>query len=291
MVDSQPRGSELVEPMRRPRAPVRVDAHIHLFPERLFAAIRDWFARVGWDIPYPYREPEVLAALESFGVEEAWALTYAHKPGVAESINAWLGGVVRRAPMVRGFFSVHPEDDDPVGIARRALDEHGLEGLKLHAEVQQLGVDDPRLDGVFDLLEERGAPCVLHSGNAPYPFTRDYLDAARVLSRLSRNPSLTAVVAHLGAYQTDAYLDLMERFAGLYLEVSFTRYPGIPHPEQMPYARLGRYASRILFGSDFPNITFGYADQADSWLELDWVRDDLEGFYGGRARALLPPRR
>ena len=279
---------ESSDPWRMPRVRVRVDCHIHLFPDRLFQAIRGWFADVGWEIPYPYRADEVLALLRGWGVEEAWALTYAHRPHMAEGVNSWLGDLCRREPMVRGFFSVHPGDDDPEGIARRALDEHGLSGLKLHAEVQKLGVDDPRLDPVFDLLERRGRPCVLHTGDAPYPEPKPHLDVARVAARMAKNPRLRAVIAHLGSYQTASYLQLCQRYEALYLEVSFTQFPGSPVPEQVDLEQLGQHRERLLFGSDFPNLTFGYADQADAWWDLEWVREDAVMFFGGRARSLLP---
>jgi predicted TIM-barrel fold metal-dependent hydrolase len=266
---------------------VRVDCHTHLFPERLFAAIRRWFCGVGWQIPYPHATEEVLGLLRGWGVEQVWALTYAHRPGVAEGINAWLGELVRAEPMVRGFFSVHPADDEPRVIAERALERHRLQGLKLHAEVQDLAVDDRRLDGVFDLLEERRVPCLLHTGDAPYPEPRENLDVARVVERMRRNPHLVAVIAHLGAYQTDRYLDLLDHHGGLHLEVSFTLFPGSPVPQRLDLERLARHRSRLLFGSDFPNLTFGYADQADAWWDLPWVRQDAEQFFGGRARSLL----
>jgi uncharacterized protein len=281
------------DPDRLPRAPVRVDAHVHLFPERLFRAIRGWFADVGWEIPYPYETDQVLAALARFGVEEVWALTYAHRAGIAEGVNAWLGEVAaasRRAPaapLVRGFFSVHPEDADPGAIARRALDEQGLEGLKIHCEVQQCAVDDPRLDPVFDLLEARRRPCVLHSGDAPYPYTQPHLDVARVAARLARNPSLRAVIAHLGANQTAAYLALCDHYDGLHLDVSFTKRLGPTPLLDVDFDALAPYRERLLFGSDFPNLTFTYADQADAWWALDWVRGDADAFFGGRAEALL----
>ena len=275
---------------RRPRAPVAVDCHVHLFPERLFKKIREWFDGVGWEIPYPYPHREVLAALRGFGVAEIWALAYAHRAGVAEGLNEWMAGVARAEPMVRGFFTVHPADDDPRAIARRALDVHRLEGMKLHAEVQELGVDDPRLDGVFSLLEERGAPCVLHTGDAPYPYTKDTLDVARVSARMRRNPALKAVVAHLGANQTRDYLALTRDYPGLHLEVSFTRFPGSEKHGRVDLDALAPYRDRLLFGSDFPNLTFIYADQADAWWDVPWVREDAAMFFGGRARALLPPR-
>jgi hypothetical protein len=274
--------------LQKPLAPIKVDCHIHLFPDRLFRAIREWFAKVGWAIKYPYNRHEVLSILKSFGIEQVWALTYAHKPGVADGINAWLGAVKREEPMVKGFFSVHPEDVAPEEIARRAMDEHGLDGLKLHAEVQNLSVDDRRLDRVFDLLEERKKPCVLHSGDAPYPFTKSNLDVGRVEERLRRNPTLIAVIAHLGANQTERYLALTERYPHLYLEVSFTHFPGLESKKPIDYESLTPYSSRLLYGSDFPNITFTYAGQADAWWALEWVRKDAESFFGGRARQILP---
>ena len=273
---------------RKPHAPVRVDCHVHLFPDKLFKAIRKWFENIGWHLPYPYETERVLEILREFGVEEVWALTYAHKPGVAEGVNSWLGQVQKNTPMVRGFFSLHPEDDNPLEIARRALDEHGLQGLKLHCEVQKIAVDDNRLDPVFDLLEKRSVPCLLHSGDAPYPYTRYYLDVARVEERLHRNPELKTVIAHLGAYQTRQYLELTERYANLYLEVSFTNYPDMPDKEKIDHGALRSFKDRLLFGSDFPNLTFSYADQADSWWAFDWIREDAEMFFGGRARKLLP---
>lgn len=231
---------------------------------------------------------EVLNLLAGFGVAECWALVYAHKAGMAAELNAWMAEVARRHEMVRGFFTVHPADDDPADLARTALDEHGLCGLKIHCEVQQTAVSDPRLDGVFSLLEERGKPCVLHCGNAPYPYTRDHLDVQRVVERLAKNPRLKMVVAHLGAHQTSRYLELCETYPGLHLEVSFTNVPGQAQDSKVDFAELAPFADRLLFGSDFPNITFTYAEQVERWLAVDWVKENQEAFFGGNARRLLP---
>ena len=227
--------------------------------------------------------------MRAFGVRECWALPYTHKPGMADELNRWMGETARQYPMVRGFFTVHPGDRDVAGLAARAVDEYGLCGLKIHAEVQQVAVSDDRLDAAFDLIERRGLPCVLHSGDAPYPYTHDRLDVARVAERLQKNPGLKAVIAHLGANQTRQYLALCERYPGLHLEVSFNLVS--PYREKLTYDpnELAAYADRLLFGSDFPNLTFGYAEQADNWLALDWVRERRDDFFCGTARKLLPP--
>lgn len=271
----------------KPPVAIGLDAHVHLFPDDLFAAIGRWFAGAGWDLPYQTRSADILRTLSLLGVREFWALPYAHKPGVAEALNAYLAALQKQDERVTGFFTVHPADDDPPAIARRALFEHGLHGLKLHAEVQGMALDDSRLDGVFDLLEEQGAPCLLHAGNAPYPEKLERLDVSRTAARMARNPRLKAVIAHLGAPQTDEFLDLLDRYPTLHMEVSFAHVP--PHHVQTPerLERLGRYADRVLFGSDFPYITFPYAWQVNSWLRVDWVREHAEDFFGGNARRLL----
>lgn len=273
--------------LRKPQTEIAVDCHVHLFPEKLFSAIRRWFAKVDWQIPYPYRTESVLAHLRAFGVRECWALPYAHKPGTADKLNAWMGETARRHAMVRGFFTVHPDDEDVGALARRAIDEYGLVGMKIHAEVQKVDVGDDRLDPAFLALEESGLPCVLHSGNAPYPQPIDRLDVRHVARRMAKNPNLKAVIAHLGAPQTRDYLDLCAKYPGLHLEVSFTLVP--EHiAETEPVAReLGAFADRVLFGSDFPNITFSYAEQVDNWLRLDWVKQHHNAFFGGNARRLL----
>ncbi|MDP8257686.1 MAG: amidohydrolase family protein [Candidatus Alcyoniella australis] len=274
------------------RAPARrpiVDVHTHLFPERLFRAIRQWFDNVGWRIDYPYRTTEVLDLLRGWGVEENWALIYAHKPGLAAQLNAWMGNVQQQHAGVRGFATLHPDDPQPELILQRALDEYRLCGVKIHAEVQQIRVDDQRLDRAFDLLQERGLPCVLHCGDAPYPEPPPILRWELVARRLERHPRLRAVIAHLGANQTTHYLELMQRYPGLYLDVSFTRFPGSPGLTDIDPSILEPVCDRLLFGSDFPNITFGYADQVDCWLELDWVREHADDLFVNNARRLLPP--
>ncbi|MFC1889267.1 amidohydrolase family protein [Thermodesulfobacteriota bacterium] len=270
-----------------PPVPITVDTHMHLFPEPLFRAIRGWFDRAGWKIPYPWRTEEVLDLAARFRVSEIWALAYAHKPGVSRDLNRWMGETQAKHLAVRGFASVHPGDDDPVEVVREAIEDRGLWGLKLHAEVQALSVDDPRLDGVFDLLEERSLVAVLHCADAPYPAIKPNLNVDCLERRLKKNPGLKVIVAHLGAWQTERTLELTADYAGLYLEVSFTRFPGAPEDPRLKFDSLGRYTDRLLFGSDFPNITFSYAGQVKRWLELDWVRAEKEAFFGGTAKKLI----
>src|SRR5688572_25858921 len=48
--------------------PPVIDAHVHLFPDRLFEAVWQWFDRYGWPIRYKIHTPAVVAFLLSRGV-------------------------------------------------------------------------------------------------------------------------------------------------------------------------------------------------------------------------------
>ena len=60
------------------------DAHTHLHPPRLFAAIRRWFdEHSDWELGGPTEPDAVVAALRAVGVERFAFFTYAHRPGLA----------------------------------------------------------------------------------------------------------------------------------------------------------------------------------------------------------------
>jgi uncharacterized protein len=272
---------------QKPATAVGVDCHVHLFPDDLFTAIAGWFSKAGWDLPYPCRAEDVVRWMQHFGVESFWALPYAHKGGISRGLNRFIAEFAARHPMVTPFFTVSPLDDDVEAEARYAVETLGSRGMKIHAEVQQVGLDDSRLDPAFDLLEERGLPCVLHAGNAPYPEEMAILSIDRMRGRMAKNPNLTAVIGHLGSPDTPEYLAMLGQYPNLHLEVSFTNIPPVHQIENPPPATLAPYVDRLLFGSDFPYLTFPYCWQADAWARLPWVQENAAAFFGGTARRLV----
>ena len=79
-----------------------VDAHVHAFPERLALAVRNSLNRNGVLTSSPLI-PDIAQSLTAEGFASAWVLPYAHREGVAESVNAikdrkidaffWVGGL------------------------------------------------------------------------------------------------------------------------------------------------------------------------------------------------------
>ncbi|MFY9781722.1 MAG: amidohydrolase family protein [Candidatus Baltobacteraceae bacterium] len=241
-----------------------IDLHTHLHPPKLFAAIRRWFAeRSSWDLSEQPMEPrEVAATLRANGVERFVFCSYAHKPGVARELNAWLAQTSRSLGRYGlPLATTHLDDRDPFEDVRQALDD-GCVGLKIHEDVQRLAVDDPRFDPIYELLAERRGFVLAHVGPIPWEYKpRDGL--TRVSRVLERHPSLAFVVAHLGRPDTAEYFALMERHRQLYLDTTMVFAPPSPVRREAFHDRalLRVHAGNVVYGSDFPNVPYPYESE------------------------------
>ena len=105
-----------------------VDSHVHLLPGRLGAKVRTIFTDVGgYDLAYPADHAAVCEQLAAEGVAVVWTLPYAHRPGVADSLNraSTATAAADLAVQVVAGATVHPGDDAPVTLVRRAVEDDG----------------------------------------------------------------------------------------------------------------------------------------------------------------------
>ena len=97
-----------------------VDSHVHLMPDRLGRAIRSFFERhIDDQLAYPSDASVVLDRHGQAGASAVWNLPYAHKPGMADDLNAGMAEVAAAhaghdVRLVTGC-TVHPGDIDPAG--------------------------------------------------------------------------------------------------------------------------------------------------------------------------------
>ena len=115
--------------------PPVVDAHVHLFPDRIFTSIWKWFDQFGWPIRYKLTSSRAIEFLLSRGIDHIVALHYAHKPGIARKMNSYMADVCRTYSRVTGLATVLPGEKNAAEILKEAFDL-GLAGVKLHAHVQ-----------------------------------------------------------------------------------------------------------------------------------------------------------
>lgn len=280
----EPEGAELPSSL-----PPVVDAHVHVFERALFEAIWRWFDRWGWPIRYKLGADEVVAFLRARGLRGMVLLHYAHRPGIARRMNAFVAEVARRTPGAVGLATVHPDDEDPRAILDEAIGA-GLRGLKLHCHVQCFAPDEPRLAAIYEACVARDVPLVVHAGREPkspgYRCDPHALcSAARVEEVLRAYPSLRLCVPHLGADEFDAYQRLVTRFDNLWLDT--TMVMGGYLPGEVPWRLVHARPERILYGTDFPNIPYAWDREVLVLARAGLSEEALAGVLAGNAAELF----
>lgn len=259
--------------------PMVVDAHVHVFPDSMFKAVRRWFDEHAWHIRYQLSTAGVFDFLLSHGVSHIIALQYAHAPGIAGHLNRYMAKQCRPYPgRVTGMATVFPGEENAGTILQEAFDS-GLGGLKLHAHVQCFDINADSTERLFDVCQSNDKPVVIHIGKEPkspaYRCDPHKICSADKLERALKNfPHLNICVPHLGFSETCEYKLLIEKYDHLWLDttMALTDYFHIENRIDLKAYRI----DRIMYGSDFPNIPYAW-DRELKWLRnANFPETDLE---------------
>jgi uncharacterized protein len=262
----------------RPPVPA-IDVHTHLFPDRLMAAVRRALGDMyGWSFDLP-TDPQVFSEfVRERGTESFCILPYAHKPGMAPSLNDWMARTANEVPGAIGFACVNQDDDDKVALLTEAFDA-GLRGIKLHYQVQNVEPADERLYPVYELMIDRDLPLVVHAGRGPTDSGTVGVDLFGKL--MARYPALRVCVAHMGWPERDAFLALARRYPNVYLDTS-----GVGNHSFADLDVAG-LEDRILFGTDAPNIAFDYDLTVQRILEMGLSEEQNAAIFRDNAVRFL----
>jgi hypothetical protein len=250
-------------------------------PESVMRKVWAYFDGVGpltgvpWPITYRDDERSRLEHLRAMGVRAFPSLVYAHKPGMAAWLNEWAAGFAAEHHDVVHTATFFPEPGVERYVAQ-ALDG-GARLVKVHLQVGAFDPRDPLLDGVWGRLVDAGTVVVVHCGHGPVP--GPHTGPGPFGEVLRRHPQLTAVVAHLGMPDYEAFLALAEQHDRVYLDttMAFTDWAEqrVPFPDGLR-PRLAALREKVLLGSDFPNIPYAYSHQLAALARLglgdDWLR-------------------
>ncbi|MBW2366307.1 MAG: amidohydrolase [Deltaproteobacteria bacterium] len=241
--------------------PFIVDAHVHVFPPRIFQSVWKWFDDYGWPIRYKLDAAEVLEFLLSRGVGHIIALQYAHKAGMADGLNDYMVRLCRKySEQVTGLATVFPGEPGCEGILKRAF-EAGLRGVKLHAHVQCFDMNSKEMDVIYETCVSNKKPVVMHVSREPkspaYSCDPHTLCSADKLEAVIKNyPGLNVCVPHMGTDEYALYRRLVEKYDNLWLDTTMIYADYFPDSSPSP---LHEWRSdRIMYGTDFPNIPYSW---------------------------------
>lgn len=254
-----------------------IDVHVHFYPERMLHRVWKYFDDVFWEITYRGTDNDRLNILKTLGVRAFPALSYAHKPGMAASLNDWAHAFAAEHPPCLRSATFFPEP----GVRQYVSDalERDVQIFKVHVQVGAFDPRDELLDDVWGMLAEAGVPVVTHAGSGPLP--GEHTGPGPIAEVLKRHPRLVAVIAHMGTPEYRQFLDLAERFERVRLDttMAFTDFVEgfAPYPADClkRVKELG-LAGKVVLGTDFPNIPYPYAHQLEALARLDfgdeWLR-------------------
>ncbi len=258
-----------------------IDAHCHIYPEKIAAR-----AVAGTDHFYNTKGAcngttaglkEVLAdgRIDRFLVHSV-----ATTPHQVRSINDFIAKEVKEEPkLFFGFGTLHPDSTDIKGDLEHLL-EMGLQGVKLHPDIQAFKLDDYRCLTIYEECEKRGVPILIHTGDHRY----DYSNPNRLLPILRIYTSLTIIGAHLGGWSI--WEEACEKLSGepnLYVDCSSTFPFYDPKKAKDLICRWG--FDRVLFGSDYP--MWNPIRELDTFLSLELGEEANRKILGENAKRLF----
>lgn len=256
------------------------DMHVHFMPDNVMRKVWAYFDNVGahtgqeWPITYRGTAQERLAFLRAGGVRRFPSLLYAHKPGMADWLNGWAAEFAADHPDVIPTATMFPERGCTSYVA--AALAGGARIFKVHVQVGGFDPRDPLLDAPWGMLADAAVPVVVHAGSGP--MAGNFTGPGPIAEVLARHPRLAMIVAHMGMPEYDDFLGFAERYENVRVDTTmcFTDFTGDEAVGRRLVPRLQALQSKVLLGSDFPNIPHHYFHQIEALVRLnlgdEWLR-------------------
>lgn len=182
----------------------KLDAHIHILPDAVHTANPDA------DDVWVYADlRQYVQIMRENHIERAVIMPF-NDPFLmsmeftAGAVHRNLAEMKRRYPGRFYAFAdidVRNSQTETVDALCRAIDDHALDGIKLHPNNSGLALDSDYNCAIFAFAQERRIPVAVHS----YPNAEDDLSAAkRIVKTAERYPDLKLIVSHMGAFRGNA---------------------------------------------------------------------------------------
>ena len=258
-----------------------IDMHAHVFPDAIAKKASESVGHF-YDLHTDYYDGTVSRLLElerEAGIERTCIHSVAVTPRSIDSINRFISDTVRQYPdRFIGFAAIHPEAEDIPGLVVRAR-EMGLQGFKIHPDMQKFALDSPEAMEMFAAIEGK-MPIIIHTGDRRY----SYSNPSRMRKVLEAFPRLVCICAHLGGWSEweEAWQNLAE-FENAWVDTSSSIYAlGRENARRIirHYSR-----ERILFGTDYPMWNPG--KELEMFLELGLTEEENERILARNAQELL----
>lgn len=276
-----------------------IDAHTHIFPEKIRKNREKYFA----DEPAfkkLYQSPksrligarEMLASMDDSQVDKAVVFGFPWKDSLLfKQHNDYISEVVNRfSQRFIGLGCFDPFGNGVAEEARRCLQKGGLSGIGELA-FYQTGIENsalPRLEPVMEICRGLDLPVMIHT-NEPighsYP-GKTPNTLAQIYQLIQNFPQNKIVLAHWGGglfFFSLLKKEVKESLKNVYFDTAASPYLYDADVYRLAIQRVG--VEKILFGSDFPLLP--PARYFDEMKIAGLSEEEMEQICGGNAARIF----
>lgn len=189
-----------------------IDAHTHIYPDHvaekaLQTLIKN--TRGELNVYTNGRTDDLLASMNTAGVDLSVVLTIATKPGHGKGILQWIREQKEKKSRLIYFASAHPYDHNYKDLLKE-IKEEGIQGIKLHPGYQNFPVDSPEAYKVYEEAFKNDLVLYFHSGYDMGLPDCDFTTIERFANVLKDFSGSKIVLAHGGdCREWDKVLELL----------------------------------------------------------------------------------
>lgn len=257
-----------------------IDSHCHIYPKKIVDR-----AVPATDAFYNVKSfcrgtvEDLLIKGDEAGIDRFLVQSVATTPKQVKSINTFIANEVAAHPdKLTGLGTLHPDSEDQAGDVEHLIGL-GLKGVKLHPDIQNFDIDDPRCIKIYELCKDR-LPILMHTGDNRY----DHSNPNRLLPVLRQFPDLTVIGAHFGGWSiweeaSKAYCDL----DNLFVDCSSSFYCLTKEKAREIIERYG--VDKVMFATDYP--MWSPEKELEFFLSLGFTKEENEKMLSGNARKIF----
>ena len=228
------------------------DIHTHTYPETIAEKAVTNLGKFYDFVPEGLGTYADLSAKAPNGNVKGFLLfsvaTNAHQ---VQKVNDGIAALVKKSReegfVSAGFAGMHQDFPDFAAEIDR-IESLGLCGVKIHPDIQEIDIDDPKLLSLYKILEGR-MPVYFHIGDdrPQYRFS----EPKKLRRILDRFPRLEVVAAHLGGYRaSDEAIEYLAGHPNVWYDTSSSLWYLSPEEATRIIEALGH--DRVMFGTDYP---------------------------------------
>lgn len=234
-----------------------IDTHTHTYPKKIVEAAAK---NLGEFYNFAIEETGTFSSLieceKRAGVGGFITLPVATSPAHVDkinSINAENMILGRESGMEAYSFGCMHQDYPDFRSGVLKIKKLGLYGIKIHPDLQETDIDDPRFLDLYGEMQKENLRLFLHCGDKRPEHQHSKPEMVGRIAEMF--PKLQICAAHFGGYSVweDSEKYLMGKYNNVWYDCSAS-IDKISRGDSLRYFEKCGY-DRVMFGSDFPSIS------------------------------------